>query len=54
MKHVINFVKKEAVLSASALLAVISAFFVPPSAEYISYIDFRVLSLLFCLMMVVA
>ncbi len=54
MKHVINFVKKEAVLSASALLAVISAFFVPPSAEYISYIDFRVLSLLFCLMLVVA
>ena len=28
MKRVLNFVKKEAVLSASALLAVISAFFV--------------------------
>ena len=54
MKRVLNFVKKEAVLSASALLAVISAFFVPPSAGYIDYLDFRVLSLLFCLMLVVA
>lgn len=54
MKRVTNFIKKEAVLSASALLAVVSAFFVPPSAEYIGYIDFRVLSLLFSLMLVVA
>ena len=35
-------------------LAFISAFFVHPSAAYIGYIDFRVLSLLFCLMLVVA
>lgn len=28
--------------------------FVPPSAAYISYLDFRVLALLFCLMAVVA
>lgn len=29
-------------------------FLVPPSADYIGYIDFRVLELLFCLMAAVA
>lgn len=48
------FVRREAVLVISALAALVSAFFVPPSLEYIGYIDFRVLSLLFCLMAVVA
>lgn len=41
-------------LSISALCAAISAFFVPPSAAYVDYIDFRTLALLFCLMSVVA
>lgn len=50
----IAFFKKETVFSIAALLAVISAFFVTPSKEYISYIDFRVLSILFCLMILVA
>lgn len=49
-----SFLKKETVLSISAILAFISAFFVPPSRGYIEYIDFRVLALLFCLMLVVA
>ena len=49
-----TFVKKEAVLCISALCAVITMFLVPPSAEYIEYIDFRVLCLLMCLMGVVA
>ena len=49
-----NFVKKEFVLCISALCAVITMFFVPPSAEYLSYIDFRVLCLLLCLMAVVS
>ena len=49
-----NFIKKEAVLCASAVLAVVSMFFVPPSAKYISYIDIRTLSLLFCLMGIMA
>ncbi len=48
------FFKKETVLCVAALLAVISAFLVPPSAEYLDYIDYRVLALLFCLMLVVA
>lgn len=49
-----EFVKKETVLCVAAVLAVITMFIVPPSAEYIGYIDFRVLALLFCLMLVVA
>ena len=48
------FIKKEPVLSAAALCAFVSMFFVPPSAAYVGYIDFRVLCLLFCLMAVVA
>lgn len=43
MKKVISFIKKEIVLTVSFIAAVISAFFVPPDAEYIGYIDFRVL-----------
>ena len=49
-----NFVKKEAVLSASAILAATSVFFVPPDTAYAGYIDYRVIALLFCLMLVVA
>lgn len=48
------FIKKEAVLSAAALLAIISMFFVHPDNSYAGYIDYRVISLLFCLMLVVA
>ncbi|MGN1422144.1 MAG: SLC13 family permease [Oscillospiraceae bacterium] len=54
MERVISFLKKEPVLVAACLLAVLSAFFVPPDAEYLGYIDFRTLSILFCLMTVVA
>ena len=51
---VIAFIKKEAVLCAALLLAVISSFFIKPSVNYITYLDYRVLVLLFCLMLVVA
>ncbi|MBQ8599691.1 MAG: anion permease [Oscillospiraceae bacterium] len=54
MNKIKIFLKKEPVLSIAAVLAVVSAFLVPPSAGYIAYIDFRVLALLFCLMAVVA
>lgn len=50
----ICFIKKETVLCIAALLALCSAFFVPPSLHYLEYLDLRVLSLLFCLMLVVA
>ena len=48
-----DFFKKETVCCLAFLLAVISMCFVVPSKNYISYIDFRVLALLFCLMAVV-
>ena len=48
------FVKRETVFVVSFLLAVFSAVFVRPGREYIGYIDFRTLALLFCLMAVVA
>lgn len=51
---IFDFIKRETVLCVSAVLAVISMFFVPPAGEYISYIDFRTLALLFCLMAVMA
>lgn len=52
MKKVIEFVKKETVLSIAFLMAVISAFIVPIDSQYIGYMDFRVLVLLFVLMSV--
>ncbi|MGN1205969.1 MAG: SLC13 family permease [Eubacterium sp.] len=54
MNQIKYFVKKETVLSISALLAVISLFLVPPDASYADYIDLRTLAILFCLMAVMA
>lgn len=53
LKNIISFIKKETVLCVAGVLAVISAFIVKPSAKYLEYIDFRVLAILFCLMLVV-
>ena len=49
-----EFVKKEAVFCIAALCAAATMIVVPPDAQYLHYIDFRVLCLLFCLMGVVA
>ena len=49
-----HFIQKETVLFIAALCAAATMFLVPPSMEYIQYIDFRVLCLLLCLMGVVA
>lgn len=54
MKKILYFIKKETVLSIAVVLAVISVFFVVPDREYISYIDFRTLAILSCLMSIVA
>lgn len=51
-KKIINFCKREVVLVASFVLAIISCFFVRPSLEYIDYIDWRVLGILLSLMIV--
>ena len=48
------FFRQETVLCVAGLCAVVTAFFVPPSLHYLEYLDFRVLSLLFCLMAVVS
>lgn len=47
-----GFVKRETVLSAAILLALVSMFLVPPNAGYLSYIDWDTLSMLFSLMAV--
>ena len=49
-----DLIKKETVLFIAAICAFATMFLVPPSVEYLHYIDFRVLCLLFCLMGVVA
>ena len=54
MARIRDFVKKEPVLIISALLALVSSFFVPPDREYLGYFDLRTLALLYCLMVVVA
>lgn len=54
MKKLIGFVKQEAVLTISVFLAAASMFVVTPDEEYLSYIDFRTLALLFSLMMIIA
>lgn len=53
MTKIKSFIKKEIVFSIALLLALVSAFIVKPSKEYISYIDFRTLGLLLALMLVV-
>lgn len=53
-EKVIRFFKQETVLCAAFALAVISMFFVHPGKEYIGYVDFRTLAILFCLMSVMA
>ena len=49
-----EFVKKEAVLCIALLCALVSMLLVPPDGGYADYVDYRVLALLFCLMLVVA
>lgn len=54
MQTLVQFLRSQTVLVVSAVLALVSCFFVPPSLAYVSYVDWRVLGLLFTLMAVVA
>lgn len=54
MKHIVKFIKKETVLSIAILLAVSSVILVHPDRQYVDYIDYRTLGILFSLMAVVA
>ena len=47
-------IKKDPVLFISGILAAVSCFIIHPDKEYIGYIDFRVLSILFCMMLVIS
>jgi Na+/H+ antiporter NhaD/arsenite permease-like protein len=54
LRLVIRFLRREPVLSIALFAAVVSMFFVQPSADYAAYIDWKVLACLFCLMAVVS
>ena len=54
MQKVTAYIRNNAILFISGILAVISCFIVKPDMEYSGYINFRVLALLFCLMLIVA
>ena len=49
-EKLIRFFKQETVLCTALALAAFSMLLVRPDAEYLSYIDFRTLAILFCLM----
>ncbi len=54
MQKLISFVKHHVVLLVASVVAAVSCFFVTPDKEYLSYPDYKVICLLFCLMAVVA
>lgn len=54
MDKIIRILKKDTVLVVSGIIALATSFAVPPSVEYFSYIDFKVLAVLFSLMAVIA
>lgn len=54
MQRLWRFVKSEAVLVISLVLAAASMLLVPPDAAYVEYVNFEVLGLLLCLMAAVA
>lgn len=54
MRSLVEFAKRDMVMTIACIAAVISCFIVPPDAQYVGYIDFHTLALLFCLMLVVA
>ena len=53
MSAIRSFVRREPVLFIAALAAIVTCFLVPPDASYLTFLDFRTLSLLYCLMTVV-
>ena len=52
MKRILGFFKKEPVLTAAWVLAAASAFWVKPNKDYLTYIDWRSLCILWSLMAV--
>lgn len=54
INKLLGFIKSEVVLCVSFLLAAVSAFIIKPDSQYIKYIDWNTLLLLFALMAVMA
>lgn len=54
MSKIRDFVRSEMTFFIALIAAGISCFFVKPDTEYLGYIDFRTLALLYCLMVVVS
>lgn len=50
MEKIIKFIKREIILIVAFTIALISSFYVKPSFEYLSYINYKVLICMFCLM----
>ena len=53
-EKLLHFIKQETVLVIATILAIISMFFVKPSAAYLEYIDWHVLGVLLSLMIIMA
>lgn len=53
LQKLFTLLKQDVVLTAAAVLAVVSCFVVPPDRQYAGYIDYNTLILLFCLMLIV-
>ena len=54
MRKIISTIRNNPILCISGLLALISCFFVLPDLQYLSYINVRVLAILFGLMLIVS
>ena len=52
MKRIYNYLKKDAVLTISWVLAIVSMFFIKPDKAYAGYIDWRSLGILWSLMII--
>lgn len=53
MDKIKNILKANVVTVIAFMLALITAFIIPPDGEYVSYFDFRTLTCLFCVLLVV-
>ena len=53
MKKVIDYLKRDVVLTVSMVLAAVSCLIIPPNIQYLEYIDFHTLIMLFCLMIII-
>jgi len=53
MKHLVFFIKHNAVMTIAFAAALVTCFLVPPDAQYVGYFDFKTLACLFCVLAVV-